>query len=372
MAEADVLQLTRLVLWCAFFLAVLFGAISQRTHFCTMGAIADVVTMGDWTRMRQWALAAGVAILGTGALAQAGLIDPARSVQVGLRWPWLSALTGGLLFGVGMVLASGCGGKTLVRLGGGNLKSLVVFLVMALTAFMTLKGITAVARSVTVDRVALDLAGGVRLPALVAGWSGLPVATMTTVLAVLTGGAFLAWALVAPDFRRQARHVVAGVGVGLIVPALWWVSGSLGHVAEHPRTLEDAFLGTYSGRMEALSFSGPLAHTLDWLLFFSDAAKELTMGVVVVAGVASGACLAALASGTFRWEGFAGVEDLALHLAGGALMGMGGVTALGCTFGHGLSGLSVLSLTSFTALAGIFAGARLALGWQMWRIGRGA
>ena len=131
------------IAWVAFAIGAAFGAAAQRSNFCTMGAVADIVLMGDWTRLRMWALAAAVAIAGTSGLQLAGLIDVHESIYTGQRLQWLGHLAGGLLFGVGMVLASGCGAKTLVRLGGGNLKSLVVFIVLGLAAYMSLRGILA-------------------------------------------------------------------------------------------------------------------------------------------------------------------------------------------------------------------------------------
>ena len=131
--------LQQTVLWSTFALAFVFGAVAQRTHFCTMGAVADIVSFGDWTRMRQWLLAMGVAIIGTGSLAAAGLIDTANAIYTTPRFTLASYVFGGLLFGVGMVLGGGCGSKTLVRVGGGNLKSLVVLLVIGVTAFITLR-----------------------------------------------------------------------------------------------------------------------------------------------------------------------------------------------------------------------------------------
>ena len=148
MQSPELTSLTTQVLWSAFALSLLFGAIAQRTHFCTMGAVSDIVNMGDWTRMRQWALAVGVAMIGFGALVSAGVIDAGKTLYASSRFIWLSAAVGGGMFGFGMVLASGCGSKTLVRVGGGSLKALVVFGVMGVAAFATLKGITAVARVV--------------------------------------------------------------------------------------------------------------------------------------------------------------------------------------------------------------------------------
>jgi hypothetical protein len=141
-------------------------------------------------------------------------------------------------------------------------------------------------------------------------------------------------------------------------------------VAEHPATLEPAFLATNTRAMESLTFVAPIAYTVDWLILYSDASRHLSIGVVSVAGVVLGSALAALAGGNFRWEGFAGTEDTANHLVGALLMGVGGVTALGCTVGQGLSGLSTLSVGSFIALAGIIGGALAGLRYQAWRVER--
>ena len=359
--------LTTQVLWAAFILAALFGAIAQRTHFCTMGAVSDIVTMGDWTRMRMWGMAVGVAMIGFYGLAAAGLIDPAKTLYASNRFIWLSALVGGLLFGFGMVLTSGCGSKTLVRVGGGNLKSLVVLLVLGVAAFATLKGITAVLRVATVDRVAIDFSSHAALSNWVAGLTGVSPALAGLVLAGVLGGGLILWALAGPDFRRF-DNLLAGLGIGAVIVGMWWVSGHMGYVAEHPDTLQEAFLATNSGRMEALSFVSPVAYTVDWLMFFSDKSKLLTVGIVSVFGVVVGSALYSLLSRSFRWEGFRDVEDTANHLSGAVLMGVGGVIAMGCTVGQGLSGISTLSATSFVAVAAILAGSVAGVRYQVWRL----
>ncbi len=357
------------ILWAAFTLSVLFGAISQRTHFCTMGAVSDIVSMGDWTRMRVWGLAAGVALIGFACLAAAGLIDPTKTLYVSNRFLWLSALVGGLLFGFGMVLASGCGSKTLVRVGAGNLKSLVVFIVMGLAAFATLKGITAVLRVNTVDSMAIDFSTPATLGQWLANASGLPPASTAFALGLALGLGFVVWAMAGRDFLRF-DNFLGGLGVGAIITALWWVSGSFGFVAEHPETLEAVFLATNSGRAEAMSFVSPVAYTLDWLMFFSDKTKVLTLGIASVVGVVTGSAIYSLLTRSFRWEGFGGTEDTANHLVGATLMGVGGVAAMGCTIGQGLSGISTLSATSFVALAAILLGAVAGLKYQIWRLER--
>lgn len=367
MPSTNVSLLTDLVLWACFFVSLLFGVIAQRAHFCTMGALSDAVNLGNWTRMRQWACAAGVAMIGYAAMSYLGWIDPARSIYATTTWLWLSALLGGVLFGFGMVLASGCGSKTLLRVGAGSLKSVVVFLTMAVAAFATLKGVSAVARVATVDRVSVEFSSGTSLADLASVAFGGDVALARVVLSLLLGGGLMGWALLGREFR-QFDNLLAGVGIGGTVIAMWWVSGSLGHVMEHPETLQETFLATNSGRMEALTFTAPMAYTLDWLIYFSDKNKVLTMAIASVLGVISGSALHAIKTRSFRWQGFRNTEDLANHLVGASLMGVGGVTAMGCTIGQGLSGVSTLSLTSFVAVIGIVIGAIMAFRYQVRRL----
>ena len=369
MQESALPGLTATVLWAAFALAVAFGAIAQRTHFCTMGAVADIINIGDWTRMRMWALAIGVAMIGFNTMVGLGWVQAEHSLYAAPGLLWLSNLIGGLFFGVGMVLASGCGSKTLVRVGGGNLKSLVVLLVLAFAAYATMRGVLAVARVATLDAVAIVLPSGQDLPSVLAHASGWPRTVLAPALGGAMGLALIGWVLRRPE-GRGADVLLAGLGVGAVIVGVWWVSGRLGFVAEHPATLEQAFLATNSRRMESLSFVAPVAYTMEWLILFSDASRVLTLGIVSTFGVVLGSAVVALASGSFRWEGFAGTEDTANHVAGAMLMGIGGVTAMGCTVGQGLSGVSTLALGSFIALAGILAGGWLGVRYLQWRVER--
>ena len=356
----ELAALTKEVLWAFFLGGLLLGFISQRTHFCTMGAISDVVHMGDWTRVRQWMCAIGVAMIGFASLSDLGLIDPTKTLYASSRLMWVSTVVGGFMFGYGMVIASGCGNKTLVRIGGGNLKSVVVFVVMGVSAFATLKGITAVLRTATVDTVFLDMSAGADLRVLT-----------TPYLGYVVGACLLIFALRHKDFWTF-DSLLAGFGVGMLVVSMWWVSGHLGFVPEHPETLDAVYLGTNSARIEALNFVAPVAYTLDWLMFYSDASKVLSTGITAVAGVVLGSLASALQTKSFRWEGFANPRDLGQHLAGSVLMGVGGVTAMGCTFGQGLSGISTLSLNSAIALAAIVLGAVVSLRQQAARLERTA
>ncbi|HEX4842441.1 MAG TPA: YeeE/YedE family protein [Limnobacter sp.] len=367
MEEINVINTQTTVLWATFVVGLLFGAVSHRTHFCTMGAVADVFNFGDWNRARMWLVAIAVATLGLQGLHIAGMANIHDTIFLASQWSWLSGMLGGVLFGFGMVLASGCGSKTLIRLGGGNLKALVVFVVMGLTAYMALKGIVGVFRAGYLDPLRLQFEQPPHIPSMISAATGHP--GLTHMLAI--GIPLII--LIAALSKRSAwtrEVVIGGLGVGATIVAAWWVIFQLAFVPEHPDTLEAAYLGTYANRAEGFSFVAPYAYTLEWLMFYSDQSRVLTVGVVACFGVILGALGNALLERSFRWETFQGVEDTANHLIGASLMGIGGVLALGCTVGQGLSGVSTLALPSFVALGSIVLGAWLALKYQMWRVER--
>jgi uncharacterized membrane protein YedE/YeeE len=323
--------------------------------------------MGDFNRMRMWLLAIAVAILASTGLHRAGAVDLSKSIYPGPNFTWLSYLVGGFLFGVGMTLGSGCGSKTLIRIGTGNLKSLVVAIVLAITAYMTLKGILGVFRVAALDSVGATLAGGQDLPSLIAGSLGFDKKAVLGALGLAMGGGLLAFVFKARDFRTF-DNILGGVVVGLVVVGGWYLSGHIGYLAEDPATLEEKFLATNSGRMESLSFVAPQAYALELLMLWSDKSRVMTFGIATALGMFAGSLAWSLATRSFRLESFRDAEDLINHLVGGALMGFGGVLALGCTIGQGISGLSTLALGSFLAFFSIIAGAAATMKIQYWRL----
>lgn len=365
----DLPALAATVVASTFALAFVFGAVAQRTGFCTMGAVSDIVEFGDWTRMRQWLLAIAVAVLATNGMAAAGLIDTADAFYTTPRFTPLANLVGGLLFGFGMVLTGGCGSRSVVRAGGGSLKSLVVLLVLGFSAYVSLRGALAIVRVYGIEAVGVELPANQDLPSLLAAATGIAKPTLQWVLGLLAGGALLAFVLARRDFLHP-DNLLAGVAIGGVIAGVWFVSGYVGRLDEHPVTIEKAFVATNSGRMESLSFVAPIAYTLDWLMFFSDRSRVVTLGIAGVLGAFAGSAAYALATGRFRFEGFRDTEDTANHLVGATLMGFGGVTAVGCTIGQGLSGVSTLALGSLIAFASIVAGAVAGVKYQAWRIGR--
>jgi uncharacterized membrane protein YedE/YeeE len=360
--ETSPAALAPLVVGGAFVLAFIFGAVANKTDFCTMGAVSDWVNMGSLARMRMWVLAIAVAVLGSAALHLSGQIDLAKSIYPGPSFTWLSYLVGGALFGVGMTLGSGCGSKTLIRIGAGNLKSLVVYLCLGIAAYMTLRGILGAFRVGVLEKATVTLPAGQGLPALLGFSHGL--------LALVLAGALLAWVYSSREFRASWNHTLGGVVTGLVVVGGWYVSGHLGYVAEDPNTLQEGFVATNTGRMESFSFVAPLAFTLEYLMLWTDKSKIITYGIASAAGVIAGSAAYALATGKFRWEGFRDAEDTAMHMIGGTLMGFGGICALGCTIGQGISGFSTLALGSILTFASIIAGSAATMKWQYWRLTR--
>jgi len=354
-------SLAPLVTGGAFALAFIFGAVGNRTHFCTMGAVGDWVNMGDLSRMRMWLLAIAVALLGASALALAGVIDLSKSIYPGPNFTWLSYIVGGFLFGVGMTLGSGCGSKTLIRIGAGNLKSVIVYVFLGIAAYMTLKGILGAFRVDVLEKATVTLPQGQDLPAL--------LGVNRAILAALIGGALIAFVYWSKEFRSSFDYTLGGVVTGLVVVGGWYVSGVIGYVAEDPQTLQEAFVRTNTGRMESFSFVSPLAYTLEYLMFWTDKSRVITYGIASAAGVIAGSAAYALATRTFRWEGFRDAEDTANHIVGGMLMGFGGITALGCTIGQGITGFSTLALGSIITFVAIVAGSAATMKYQYWRAG---
>jgi uncharacterized membrane protein YedE/YeeE len=352
--------LSAAVVWGGLAIGLALGAVGQASRFCVRGAIADWVTLRSPARMASWVLAIGVAAAAMQVLLSAGAVDGTRTIAWSDRFVWASYLVGGLLFGYGMVLSGGCPQRCLVKAGSGNLKAAVALLVIAVAAAMTLRGLFAAVRANGLDSLGQTLAGPQDLGSVLGRAAALPPGALRWVAAGLMLAAALAFAW---RVRRtlDKGHWLGGIAVGLLVAAAFWLTGKVGFVAEHPETLEPAWLGTQSRRPEGLSFSAPMAHLLDLLTLWSDKNTVPTFGVSLAAGVLLGAFASAKWRGDFRLEIFSSPRELAEHALGGVLMGFGGITALGCSIGNGVTGLAMLSLGSLLAVAGICIGASLAL-----------
>lgn len=351
------LEVERQVAALGFILAMIFGYVGNKTHFCTMGAVSDIVNIGDWGRMRAWLLAIAVAIIGTNVLVYLGYLDVEKTLYTSPNFYWLAAIVGGVTFGIGMTLAGGCGQRTLVRVGGGNLKSIVVFMYLGYAALVTIRGILGAFRVnyLQAPAVTIHLDGNQTLPKLLGLDAGAALG-----LALAIAVAILIFVFASRDFRKNTDGILSGVVVGLVVVGGWYVTGKLGF-GEDPETMEMVYRGTNSHLAESMTFVAPVGYTLDYWAYWTDTATIITFGVATIFGVGVGSFVYALTHKTFRWEFFTSPQDLARHLVGATLMGFGGVTALGCTIGQGVTGVSTLSLMSFLVLASIIAGAAMTM-----------
>lgn len=335
-----------IVAGAGFAAGLVFGATAQRTNFCTMGAISDMVLMGDRNRFRAWMLAIAVAILGSQALHLLGLVDLGKSIYLTPNLGWAGAVIGGLLFGFGMTMAGGCGNKSLVRMGGGSLKALVVLLCLGIAAYATLRGILGMLRQPFEAATNLNLAplGIARqgIADIVAAGTGLAAPGIRLALTVIVAGGFLYYCFRDADFRASRRDVAAGLVIGALVPIGWLITGRLGADAFDPTPLA------------SFTFVAPIGETVQYAMTFSGA--KINFGIATVLGVVAGAFLSSLAAGSFRLEGFADAGDTLRHIVGGVIMGAGGVLALGCTIGQGITGMSTLALGSVVAWLSILAG----------------
>lgn len=353
-----------------FVLSIALGALTSRTGFCTMGAVSDWINIGDLGRMRSWMLAVATAMAGLVGMESAGIVDltttypPYRTPQLA----WLRYLAGGLLFGVGMTLASGCGNKTLVRIGGGNLKSVLVLLVGALFAYLMIFTDFYAAVFGWMGRYTLALdahgIGSQALGSIVAGTIGGDAAALNRALAWLIATALAAWAFASADFRRDLDNVAGGIGFGLAVLAGWWLTAGP-RAAAWKEWAE--FADVLPSRVEAQSYTfvGPMADSARYLLDPANVAL-LNFGVMALAGVIVGAFIYALLAGRFRVEWFNSPADLVRHAVGGALMAIGGVLAAGCSVGQGITGVSTLAAGSALALLAIIAGSALTMKATLW------
>ena len=211
-------------------IGIVFGAVVQRTNFCTMGGISDLVLMGDGRRFRAWLLAIAVAIIGTQALYFAGVIDINKSIYLSPNLGWLGAIIGGLMFGFGMTQTGGCASKTLVRLGSGNLKSLIVMVVLGIFAYMTPRGLLALPR-LQIETTNIDLtARGLHnqnLGEMAGAAIGLAAGPARAAVAAALALLLLTVCFKDAAFRHSLPDIVSGVVIGLCAAAGWLVTGVL-------------------------------------------------------------------------------------------------------------------------------------------------
>ncbi len=388
MTYADFASAQSIFLWSTFAIALIMGAVVNKTNFCTMGAVSDWVNMSDTGRMRAWILAIAVGVLGVTALEAAGLVNvtgtfpPYRQTN----FVWLENVLGGALFGIGMTLASGCGNKTLIRIGGGNLKSVMVLLVIALIAYFMINPFPGSDKTLYstlfypwTNPTAVALTTNQDLGAMLFGDKA---ATGRMVMGAIIGGLLLIWAFKSADFRGSFDNILGGLVVGLAVLAAWYVTSNIrvdasGDILTLQSFVQDwdlyapadAVRPAAAGPLAAQSFTfiNPMGQTLGYVASGFDRTL-LTFGIMALAGVIAGSLLWSLISRNFRIEWFASVRDFFNHLVGAILMGFGGVLAMGCTIGQGITGFSTLALGSILTFVAIVLGSAITMKVQYYKM----
>jgi uncharacterized protein len=324
----------------------LFGAVLYRTNFCAMGSLSDIHNFGDYRRFRAWVLAAATALLGTQVLSSTGTVALEKSMYLAPTFNWLGHIAGGLIFGIGMVFAGGCPSRNLARAGGGDLRALLTLVMLGLVASMTIAGLIAPLRAALESATAVSLAGvgGQGVGDILSATAGLSQPLLGMLVAASIAAAAFAFCFTDERFRRSPVHVFSGVAVGLAVVAGWAVTG----LAYDDMAIRPA-------PPISLTYIRPTGDTLQWLALFT-AVPAPGFGVTSVLGALLGAFAAAVAMRRFRLSTFSGTQDTVRNLLGAAMMGIGGVMALGCTVGQAITGVSTLALGSFLTFAAIVAG----------------
>lgn len=368
-------------LWGAFLLALIMGAVVNKTNFCTMGAVSDMVNMGDYSRMRAWLLAIVVALLGVVILESQGAVqaDSTFPPYRASEFIWFENILGGLLFGIGMTFASGCGNKTLVRIGGGNIKSIVVFLIIGTIAFFMANpfpGSDQTLFSVLfydwVRPAAIALETPSDLGSMINPDNGLQT---RLIIGVVLSVALLVYIFKSADFRSNFDNVLGGLVVGLAVLGAWYLTSNVVINADEEMVTMSEYYEQWDmlaeddegkpavGRplaSQSFTFINPMGQSMGYIAS-GFKSINLTFGIVSVLGIILGSLIWTLISRSFRVEWFSSFKDFYMHVIGATLMGFGGVLALGCTIGQAITGVSTLALGSILVFFSIIYGSALTM-----------
>lgn len=334
-----------LSLWAGFVIGIVFGVTVQRTGFCLNTAFRGLLVTGDRRKLAGFALAMAVALVATQTSEALGLIDLRRSIYLSVQFSWLVVPLGGAIFGYGMIAANGCGARSLVLLGQGNLRSFVVLLCLGIAAYAALSGVIAPVRTALAGPTTLTFDAIPSIPRFLEASLGANTAHLLPT--ILIAGLLAALAFSSAAFRKSPRNIIGGLVVGFLIAAGWLATGWLGHDDFEP------------GPVASLTFIAPVGETIQYAMLATGA--RLSFGVSVICGVFLGALGAALATRTYNLQGFSQPAQMLRYMAGGTMMGIGGAMALGCSIGQGLTGFSTLAFGSLLAAGGIALGSTLAL-----------
>ena len=352
----DTASIELTILLCGLLLGIVFGFACQRSRFCFLGIISDLYIYRNLNRLSLYLFTLLTAAIGVQLLAGSGSINPADSAYMNISDKTISSVFGGLLFGIGMTFCSGCTTSTLIKFGGGNLKSLIILTLSGIAAISTMRGsLSSIRITLFEDNFLVRKLNNFFENK---GVFGIDMEWLWPILLL----ASLSFLLLNKVKNLESRkNVFWGLVMGACIVGAWFLSGNIGFLAEHPDTLESKYMLTDSGKPESFSFIGPLAYSLEFFLYQSDSSKFISFGIIVLFGLLLGSYLSARLQKRFKLEFFTTKNDFIYCVIGSTLMGFGGVTASGCTLGHGLSGLSIGSVDSIIVVGSIAIGVILGI-----------
>lgn len=340
-----------MLLWSMFLLGLAFGVFARLGRFCLLRGLRQSVGLdaqerpGNAPASQAFALAVAVALLASQSLQLTGLVDLGQAQIVRPNFSFVGVLAGGVIFALGMVLANACGARSLVLLAGGNLRSLVAVVFLALGAQASSTGVLVPLRQwfQSLAPSALDSAT-IDQYLQATGWSAPAIYSVTAVVPALLLAAYALWR---PALRQSPQQWVSALAIGLLVPLGWWITATVDVDPFDPV------------KLTSLSFVSPISETL--LYVQVAVGREFAAASAMVVGVLAGSLVAALATRSARWEGFDSPAHLAKTAIGGWLMGFGGLLAAGCSIGQGLTGVTTLAWATVPAVLGLLLGTLVAL-----------
>ncbi len=379
------------VLLTVFAIAFIMGAVVNKSNFCTMGAVSDMVNIGDNSRMRSWMLAMAVAITGVVIFELSGIasVDSTLPPYRGSNFAWLEYILGGLLFGIGMTLGSGCGNKALIRIGGGNIKSIILFIIVSICAYFMINPFPGTDSTIYsmlfypwTNPASLSLSTQQDFGSVIGTAIGTDIGTTRAVIGLVLAIALFWFIFKSADFRKSFDNKLGGFTVGAAVLAAWFATSGMVTInaddesftwteyasAESWDMMEDeADARPRDAAVQSFTFINPIGQTTRYAVKgFSS--SYLTAGLAAVIGVILGSLFWSLISKAFRIEWFVDKKDFFTHVVGGILMGVGGIMALGCTIGQGITGISTLAMGSVLALVSIIFGSALTMKIQYYKL----
>lgn len=367
------MDITTTLLIYTSILGFILGYVVNKTNFCTMGAVSDLVNIGDSSRFKAWLLAIATAIVGVTLLEYMSIvdIDESRIPYRNSVFFWPRYILGGIMFGIGMTLASGCGNKILIRIGGGNIKSIFVLIVAGLMALlMTRTDFYGLLFHSWMNPISPDLAKlGISDQSIQTMFSSITGIESNNMIITILVPAIISILLLKYIFSSYSKlssdNILSGIVVGLVVTFAWLISGGeLGQAwIENNDFLDTPYP---SVGVQSFTFINPMGE----LLIYSSSVFDsfyLTFGVTALISTVCGSFIYALISNNIRLEWFVNKHDFYRHLLGAVLIGIGGVLSLGCTIGQGVTGVSTLALGSIITLISIIFGASLMMKIEYYR-----